>query len=99
MNATIKNFLSKAASDPISTIIAALSLSIVALTAHDYFGPGIGDSQGNSGITGALLLILLFTAANLVVQGGVRLLYSGVRCCSMYWRMISMGAPPQLAAK
>ena len=23
----------------------------------------------------------------------------GVRCCSMYWRMISMGAPPQLPAK
>jgi len=23
----------------------------------------------------------------------------GVRCCSMYWRMTSMGAPPQLPAK
>ena len=25
--------------------------------------------------------------------------YSGVFCCSMYWRMILIGAPPQEAAK
>ena len=24
---------------------------------------------------------------------------SGVRCCSMYWRMMLIGAPPQDAAK
>jgi plasmid stability protein len=41
------------------------------------------------------------------VQAGVRALervcadkrQSGVRCCSMYWRIMLIGAPPQDAAK
>ena len=35
---------------------------------------------------------LIGSAANLAVQGGVC-------CCSMYWRMTAMGAPPHLPAK
>jgi Protein of unknown function DUF86 len=45
--------------------------------------------------------------ASLRVQAEVRALearladmgYSGVLCCSMYWRMMLIGAPPQDAAK
>jgi len=32
-------------------------------------------------------------------KGVLVIRYSGVCCCSMYWRVIAIGAPPQEAAK
>jgi hypothetical protein len=51
--------------------------------------------------------LTLCKPASLRVQAEVRALearladmgYSGVLCCSMYWRMMLIGAPPQDAAK